>query len=200
MRRIVDKTPRKTIVREVKLSSHFVERIVQGNVRYKSYVVQRGRLMSAQTKDNRLIRANLFEISRAWNALSSFKWKIYDKYQKVNRMNGGLLCWDSQDVSQRSSVIVMVLGLMSNNGDSIPPHIFLQGLRVNTADYIEVLPRVFLESVRERMPNTYQHSAPSDKAKTTQEWMSYTIRDHITANLWARHTLTWISWTTMYVV
>lgn len=53
------KPPRKTIVREVKLSSNFVERIVQGNVRYKSYVVQRGQLMSAQTKDNRLIRANL---------------------------------------------------------------------------------------------------------------------------------------------
>jgi hypothetical protein len=36
----------------------------------------------------------------------------------------------------------MVLGVVSNKGDVMPPHIFPKGLRVNTAEYIKVLDEV----------------------------------------------------------
>lgn len=40
------------------------------------------------------------------------------------------------------SAAVMVLGIVSNNDEVMPPHFFLQGLWVNAADNKEVLERV----------------------------------------------------------
>lgn len=47
-------------------------------------------------------------------------------------------------------VIMMVLKVMSNKRNVIPPHFFLQDLRINTADYkkvLEMVVRPWIESV-----------------------------------------------------
>jgi hypothetical protein len=36
----------------------------------------------------------------------------------------------------------MGLGMVSNEGDVIPPHIFAKGLKINTEEYLEVLNEV----------------------------------------------------------
>jgi hypothetical protein len=37
---------------------------------------------------------------------------------------------------------VMVLGVVSNEGDVVPPHIFAKGLKINTEEYLKVLKEV----------------------------------------------------------
>lgn len=74
----------------------------------------------------------------------------------------------------RFPAAVMVLEVLGNEREVIPHHIFPQGLRVTTPDnntVLEKVVRLCIESVRRR-PYMYQrHSAPFQKAKTTEEWM-----------------------------
>ncbi|XP_014776542.1 uncharacterized protein LOC106873612 [Octopus bimaculoides] len=83
---------------------------------------------------------------------------------------------------------VMVLGVVSNEGHVMPPHIFLQGLRVNAVVHIEVLDKVvkpWINSVcNRRLDDFQQDSAPSHKAQMTQEWMAGNLHDHITTKIW----------------
>lgn len=63
----------------------------------------------------------------------------------------------------------MFLEVMNNNGDFMSPHRFLQGLRINAADYIEVLQKgVFLDRECERK-NAQHLPTLCDKDKTTEE-------------------------------
>ena len=69
--------------------------------------------------------------------------KNFMQDQKVNRRNNRWLCSDPTEVpivmATKFPANVMVLGIMSNKGDIMPPHIFPKGLRVNTDEFINVL-------------------------------------------------------------
>jgi hypothetical protein len=56
--------------------------------------------------------------------------------QKVNSRNHRWLCDDPSEapivMKTKFPATVMVLGVVSNKGDVMPPHIFETGLRVNT--------------------------------------------------------------------
>ncbi len=62
--------------------------------------------------------------------------KNFTQDQKVNRRNNRWLCSDPTEVPifapTKFPANVMVLGVVSNKGDVMPPHIFPKGLRVNT--------------------------------------------------------------------
>ena len=64
----------------------------------------------------------------------------------VSRQNDRWLCYDPADVPavmhSKFPASVMVLRVMSSNGDVMPSHFFKQGLRVNADDYIHVLETV----------------------------------------------------------
>jgi inhibitor of nuclear factor kappa-B kinase subunit alpha len=83
---------------------------------------------------------------------------------------------------------VMILGVVSNKGQVMPPHFFPQGLRVKSAAYIDVLETVvkpWIDNVCNGMPYVYQqNSAPAHKAEVTQEWMAENFHDHVTPNMW----------------
>jgi transposase len=82
----------------------------------------------------------------------------------------------------------MVFGVVSNEGHVMPPYFFPQGLRINALAYKEVLKTVvkpWIDSIRNGRPYVFQQdSAPSHKAKLTQEWMAENFHDHITPNIW----------------
>ena len=82
---------------------------------------------------------------------------------------------------------VVVLVVVSNEGHVMPPHFFPQGLRVNSAAYIDVLGtavKPWIDRVRNgRLYIFQQDSAPSHKAQTTQDWLVKHFHDHITSNL-----------------
>lgn len=64
--------------------------------------------------------------------------KSFDQDQKVNRRNDRCLCGDTKDVPKvmrtKFPAIVMILEVVSNKTDVMPPHFFPQGLRVNCAN------------------------------------------------------------------
>ena len=72
--------------------------------------------------------------------------KNFDQDQKVNRRNDIWLCADPSEVPRvmhtKFPATVMVLGVISNEGNAMPPHFFPQGLKVNSAAYIHVLETV----------------------------------------------------------
>lgn len=87
---------------------------------------------------------------------------------------------------------VIVLGVM-------PSRFFPNGLRANSVVYKKLLERVvrlWIEILSNGKLYTYQQvSAPSHRAKTTQEWMSYNLHNQVTYNLVLQN---WIFWTNTY--
>ena len=77
--------------------------------------------------------------------------KNFDLDQKVNRRNDRWLCSDPKEVPTAMHTkfpsTVMVLDVISNEGHVMPPHFFLQGLRVNAAVYIDVLASVVRQTL-----------------------------------------------------
>lgn len=66
------------------------------------------------------------------------------------------------------SAAVMVLGIVSNNDEVMPPHFFLQGLWVNAAD--KVLERVVKPWIEhEKRDYTPNKTMPAHKSKTAQK-------------------------------
>jgi hypothetical protein len=69
--------------------------------------------------------------------------KNFTQDQKVNRKNNRWLCSDPTEVpivmSTKFPANVMVLGVVSNKSDVMPPHIFAKGLKINTDEYLKVM-------------------------------------------------------------
>lgn len=106
--------------------------------------------MSAETKDSRVIRAKRFlsKLKHKKPGILSlfFSDEInFDKDQKVKQRNDKWLCRDPKDVTAASHIkfpaIVVVLGVVGNEGDIMPLHVFPRCLYINAVDY-KVLEKV----------------------------------------------------------
>ena len=79
--------------------------------------------------------------------------------------------------------MVMVFGVISNEGQIIPPHIFEVGLKVNTKVYLDVLKSVVIpwcKQVAGGRPWVWQQdSAPAYKSKETQAWLQKECYDFV---------------------
>ena len=78
---------------------------------------------------------------------------------------------------------VMVLGVVSNEGDVMPPYVFPAGLKINTAVYIDVLEKVVVpwcKQVAGERPWVWQRdSAPAHMSKSTQAWLKDTEKSGV---------------------
>lgn len=196
----IDANPRKSmrsLAKQLQVSEGTIRNVVHENIEYKSYVLKKGQFLSERIKENRLIRSKRLLNKVKHPAEEDVIWffsdeKNFDQDQKANRRNDRWLCKDPSEVPRimhnKFPATVMVLGVVSNEGHVMPPHFFPQRLRVNSAAYIEVLQTVvkpWIDSVRNGRPYTFQQdSAPSHKAKLTQEWMVKNFYDHITPDIW----------------
>ncbi|XP_046868909.1 uncharacterized protein LOC124461437 [Drosophila willistoni] len=197
---IIDEDPSKSIralAKDLNVSDGLIRRVVHEDLRYKSYVMRRGQFMSDKTREQRVIRSNRLLNEIKHPEAAEMLWffsdeKNFDQDQKINRRNDRWLCSNPTEVPvvmhTKFPATVMVLGVVSNKGHVMPPHFFSQGLRVNSAAYIEVLETVvkpWIESVCGDSPYIFQqYYAPSHKAMATQDWMAENFHDHITPNLW----------------
>ena len=72
--------------------------------------------------------------------------KNFDQDQKINRKKNRWLCEDPSEVpvimKTKFPATVMVMGVVSNQGDVMPPHIFAAGLKINTEVYLDVMTTV----------------------------------------------------------
>jgi hypothetical protein len=118
--------------------------------------------------------------------------KNFTQDQKINRRNNRWLCSDPSEVpiimSTKFPANVMVLGIVSNEGDVMPPHFFPKGLKVNTDEYIKVLEEVvkpWMDQVAGGRPYVFQQDgAPAHNSKRTQDWCRANLPEFWGKELW----------------
>ncbi|QQP52271.1 Uncharacterized protein FKW44_004373, partial [Caligus rogercresseyi] len=77
---------------------------------------------------------------------------------------------------------VIVFGIISSNGDVMPPHFFLKGLRLDSEGYV-VAP--WIKKVAAGRPYVFQQdSAPCHTSRKTQKWLSENLDDYTSPNIW----------------
>ena len=85
--------------------------------------------------------------------------------------------------------MVMVFGVVSSEGHSIPPHIFEVNLKVNTKVYLDELKSVVIpwcNQVAGGRPWVWQQdSAPAHKSKKTQAWLQKEFYDFVPFSHWS---------------
>ena len=168
---------------ELEVSEWLIRKVVKEDIRYKSYSLRRGQFMSATTKKTRYEKAaallNRLKHPPVPDILIFFSdEKNFTQDQKVNSRNNRWLCGDRNDVpivmKTKFPATVMVLGVVSNKGDVMPPHVFEAGLKVNTEVYLDVMNNVvkpWRDEVACGRPYIWQKDgAPAYNSKRTQDW------------------------------
>ena len=83
---------------------------------------------------------------------------------------------------------VMVFGVVSSEGHIMPPHIFEDGLKVNTKLYLDVLKSVSIPCCNQMAGGRpwvwQQDSAPAYKSKETQAWLQKEWYDFVSFSHW----------------
>ena len=127
-----------------------ISRTVAKDLNTKSYCLRKYHLLTAALMERRLIKgtALLNELKHGSSGhvrfFSDEKKFIQDKLH--NRQNHCFITDDPEEVpiviSTRFPTSFMVLGIVSSNGDVMPPYFFPEDLRVAANDYIKVLETV----------------------------------------------------------
>lgn len=195
----VDEDPTKSmnkIARELEVSETTVRRTIHQDLNLKSYVVKRRHLLTEDLKARRKTRAeNLINDLKHFSAgmlrfFSDEKNFIQDKV--VNRQNDRYLAESPEDVPiamhSKYPAHIMVLGVVSSEGDVMPPFFFSNGLRLGAVDYIQILEttvKPWMEKVAQGRPYVFQQdSAPAHKARSTQAWLYDHVPHHWSPDLW----------------
>ncbi len=171
--------------------------MVSEDLRYKWYAMRRGQFMSEVTKTRRPEKTNKLIARIKYpvvpNPLIFFSdEKKFTQNQKVNRRNNRWLCSDPTEVpivmTTKFPANVMVLGIVSNKGDVMPPHIFPKGLRVNTDEYLDVIKIVVKPWMDQIAGNCHyifqQDGAPAHNSKKTQDWLKENLLEVWEKEIW----------------
>ena len=197
---IIDKNPSqsiRSIARNMGVSEFLIRQVVHENIRYFSYKMRRDQFLSQAMKDKRKDCAikvlNKLKHPLQPNTLWFFSdEKCFCQNRMVNSQNDRWFALYPQDVpilmKTKHPVHIMVFGVVSSDGDIMPPFIFPHGLKLNTEAYIKCLEKVVLPWIVEvatGRPYVWQQdSAPSHTSWRTQSWLSENFCDHITPNMW----------------
>lgn len=112
--------------------------------------------------------------------------------QVFNRQNNRWIAMTSRDVPKimktKFPATVMVFGVISSEGDVMPPHIFETGLRVNTDIYLDVLSSVvfpWIQQVAGNRPWVWQQdSAPCHVSARSLAWLKEHAHDMVDKDTW----------------
>jgi len=107
-------------------------RIVHEDLRYQSYVIKIRQMLSAKNKLDRVIRCKQLLNELKNDAAGRLRFfsdeKIFTVDEKINRQNDRWLavCPEDVPIAQRTKFAANchVLGVVSNEGDVMPPHFF----------------------------------------------------------------------------
>lgn len=187
----------RSIAKEMEMSNATIRKIVHEDLRYHSYVLRRGHFMMQQTKERRLEKAkkllSKLKNSKEKNPLIFFSdEKNFQQDQVVNKRNNRWLCMDVNEVpiimKTKFPTAVMVMGVVSNEGDIMPPHFFLRGSRLNADAYLEVLRQIVVPWMKQVANGRYfifqQDGAPAHNSKKVQEFLHNNVPDFWSKEFW----------------
>ena len=137
------------LTKKCNISTMTVSRAVRLDLGYKSYALKVRHLL---TEPQKVVSLQNFK-----KVLSSLKStgghvrffsdeKIFTVDRTINGRNDCWICVDPADVTAsfttKHPASIMVLGVISSNGDVMPPHFFKSGEKVNKEVFLNVLQTV----------------------------------------------------------
>ncbi|CAK9829643.1 Transposable element Tcb1 transposase [Anthophora retusa] len=168
----------------VGVSEKTMRRIVEEDLRYKSYTIKVRQMLSEAARTKRVERCNLLLCSLRNNAAGRLRFfsdeKIFTVDAKINRRNDRWLAHDPEDIPivsrTKFPANVHVLSVVSSEGDVMPPHFFNKGENVTKEVYLNVLINVvkpWMEIVSSGKPYVFQQDgAPAHTSHLVQNWLS----------------------------
>ncbi|UYV75516.1 hypothetical protein LAZ67_13000463 [Cordylochernes scorpioides] len=149
----IDGNPGKSmraIAKEMDVGSMTIVRTIHEDLGLKSYALRKGQLLTKNMKNNRKGKAAALLNNLKHDSFGMLRFfsdeKNFDVDQKVNPRNDRWICKDPSEIPvvmhTKFPASVMVLGVISSEGDVMPPHFFEKGLRMNADTYINVLETV----------------------------------------------------------
>ncbi|UYV64166.1 hypothetical protein LAZ67_2006860, partial [Cordylochernes scorpioides] len=195
----IDGNPGKSmraIAKEMDVGSMTIVRTIHEDLGLKSYALRKGQLLTENMKNNRKGKAAALLNNLKHDSFGMLRFfsdeKNFDVDQKVNPRNDRLICKDPSEIPvvihTKFPASVMVLGIISSEGDVMPPHFFEKGLRMNADTYINVLETVvkpWMDMVATGRKYVFQQdSAPAHKAKKTQSWLTLNVPSHWGPDIW----------------
>jgi len=166
------------------VSERTMRRIAEEDLRYKSYTIKVRQMLSEAARTQRIARCNLLLSSLKNEAAGRVRFfsdeKIFTVDAKVNRRNDRWLAHDPEDVPivarTKFPASVHVLGVVSSEGDVMPPHFFEKGQTVTKEVYLRVLTNVvkpwMVTVVSGRQYVFQQDGAPAHTSHLVQNWLS----------------------------
>ncbi|UYV81663.1 ADCY1 [Cordylochernes scorpioides] len=195
----IDGNPGKSmraIAKEMDVGSMTIIRTIHEDLGLKSYALRKGQLLTENMKNNRKGKAAALLNNLKHDSFGMLRFfsdeKNFDVDQKVNPRNDRWICKDPSEIPvvmhTKFPASVMVLGVISSEGDVMPPHFFEKGLRMNADTYINVLETVvkpWMDMVAAGRKYVFQQdSAPAHKAKKTQSWLTLNVPSHWGPDIW----------------
>ncbi|EFN62830.1 hypothetical protein EAG_00300, partial [Camponotus floridanus] len=149
------------------VSEPTMRRIAEKDLRYKSYTLKIRQILSEAARTKRVARCNLLLCSLKNEASGRIRFfsdeKIFTVDAKINRRNDRWLAHDPEDVPviarTKCPANVHVLGVVSSEGDVMPPHFFKNKETVTKEVYVNVLASVvkpWMETVASGKPYVFQ--------------------------------------------
>ena len=196
----VEEDPTKSftqLAEELGVKSTTINRAINEDLRYTSYRRRKGQILTEKAKENRRTKArkllNKLKKPLEPNMLWFFSdEKNFCQDQKHNSQNNRWIACNQSKVQIVSQTkfpqTIMVFGVISSEGDVMPPHVFEQGLRLNTDGYIDLLTNVvkpWILGVARGRPFVWQQdSAPCHTSRRSQMWLSNNFFDYTSPNIW----------------
>lgn len=200
MQKLVENDPSISIhqiSRQLGQSYSTVRKCLNEDLRYKSYKMRTGQLLTENTKEKRVVKSKKLLDKLKHPQEQKLLWFFSDEKnfcqdQAHNKQNNRWLALSPEDVpvvmKTKFPAHIMVLGVVSSDGHVMPPYFFTEGLKVNQKVYQDVLTAVvkpWIEEVSAGRPYVFQQdSAPAHTARKTQKWMTDNFFDHITPAMW----------------
>ena len=191
---VIEDDPSKSmgaLAKEMGVAKSTIHKAVHEDLDLISYKLRRRHLLTEKTKDTRLAKARALLNELKDESVGMLRFfsdeKNFVQDMRVNVQNDRWLCSDPSDVPvvmrSKMPASVMILGVVSSDGDVMPLHIFQQGLRLNADGYIDVMKTIvvpWMNKTSAGRPYVFQKdSAPAHKAKKTQAWLLENVPHHV---------------------
>jgi hypothetical protein len=177
-------TPLTTLGSKLKVSSKKLRHIASEDLRYKSYMLKIGQMLSEDARNKRVVKGSLLLSSMhpetPWCIRFFSDEKFFTLEEFLNRRNNTWLAQEPEDMPvvlrTKFSASVHVLGVVWSEGDVMPPHFLTKGQTVTKEVYLDVLQKKFhpwVNKVTDGKPYVFQQDgAPAHNSHLVQNWLN----------------------------
>ena len=168
------------ILREMNVSASTMKLALNEDLHYYSYKRPRGQLLTEKAREERLTKGKKLLSKVKHPAEPQTIWFFYDEKnlcqdQKHNMQNNRWLAYSPNDTPRvmqtKFSETVMVFGCVSCECDAMPPHFFIEGLRLNSYASVEFLITVVKPWIT-RVANGRPYAWQQDSVPSHMSWKS----------------------------